>query len=402
MIKLNNSKDCCGCSACSGACPRSCISIVTDSEGFYYPKINESVCIECNLCTKSCPIINNSKIEKEFPQFGYVVQHRDQKILKESTSGGAFTGFAEYVIGKGGVVVGAAFNDKMVVEHVIVDDVSDLFKFRNSKYVQSYINPSIFDQIKQILKEGRLVCFSGTACQIEGLLCFLGKDHPDNLLCVDVVCRAVPSPLIFQKYLEYQQVYQGERIKKVRFRDKFYGYHFSTLQMSFVNKSSEYHRGIESDPWLRAFFSGICNRPSCYACVFKKRYRSSDITIWDCFNYDSKFRSMLPNMGATNVLIHTPRGVELFDKVKPFFIVESVKVDEQVSTIKEMTNSTNSHPNRNIFFKDAVRLDGFTLFSTYFPITIKHSIMFYLRFIFIKLGVYNMVKKIVKHGKTVN
>ena len=395
MISIARKEDCCGCSVCASVCPKGCIAIKQDEEGFYYPIVNAEACISCGLCDSKCPIINN-KPESSFEQTGYVVQHKDRTILKESTSGGAFTGLAEYIINQGGVVIGAALNEDFFVEHIIVDSVKDLSKFRNSKYVQSYIAPDIYTKLKDYLIEGRLVCFSGTACQIEALKCFLGNKNYDNLLCIDVVCRAVPSPLIFQKYIEYQNKRGESKIASLRFRDKHFGYKFPTLSIVFAGNKKRYHRGIESDPWLRAFFSGICNRPSCYECMFKKRYRISDITIWDCFNYEDKFPSMTPNLGATNVLLHTIKGKTIIKAVVGSFIAEKVNPDEQTAEISQMTTPAIMNVNRSLFFRDAQILDSTALFEKYYPNSLKRQLLYYCRVIALKSGVYTLIKKIYK------
>lgn len=394
MINLKRTEDCCGCSACAGVCPKQCITIKEDFEGFYYPSIDVESCVFCGKCNNVCPVLNVKKEEK-FQQTGYVVQSLDDNVLKESTSGGVFTAIASYILDEGGYVVGASLDDNFRVKHIIVDNKGDLWKFRNSKYVQSYISPTIYREIKKYIREGKLVLFSGTGCQVEGIYRYIGESYSNNLLCVDVVCRAVPSPLIFEKYIEYQTNRRKSKICSLRFRDKHYGYQFPTLTISSSNKS-HYHRGIESDPWLRAFFSGICNRPSCHECVFKKRYRISDMTIWDCFNYESRFPEMKPNAGATNVLVHTEKGRHVFDKIKISLIVKDVDSNQQVSEIKQMTEPTQKHPKRYKFFQDALILDGTMLFEKYFPITIKEQILYYGRIIAVKCGVYSRLKAFIK------
>lgn len=393
MIKLERKVDCCGCGACAGVCPKQCISILTDEEGFYYPSINEETCVSCGLCDSVCPVVNVKK-EVKFKQNGYVVQHKDLAILKESTSGGAFTAFATYVIRQSGCVVGASMNSNLRVEHVIVDNEDDLKKFRNSKYVQSYVCPDIYKEVKGRLKGGQKVLFSGTACEVEAMRNYVGEKYIDNLFLIDVVCRAVPSPLAYMKYLEYQKEQNHAEISSLRFRDKHFGYKFPTVSIAFYN-NKQYHRGIESDPWLRAFFSGICNRPSCYECVFKKRYRVSDVTIWDCFNYDARFPTFKMNSGATNVLIHTDKGRMLFEGIKEYLNYEKVDENIQTSGIKQMRESMPSHPGRIAFFRDCQKLSGKELYEKYFPIVLKNQVLYCGRWFAIKSGVYTMVKKII-------
>lgn len=124
--------------------------------------------------------------------------------------------------------------------------------FRNSKYVQSRVGYA-FQQVRNELKRGRMVCFSGTPCQIEGLRHFLGKDY-QNLILVDVVCRAVPSPGVWEKYIQYE-VEQKGKLSSIRFRDKSLGYQYSTMELRAEN-GKKYRGGIESQPWLRMFFFG--------------------------------------------------------------------------------------------------------------------------------------------------
>ena len=164
MINIVNKEDCCGCSACSNICPKSCISMKRDNEGFLYPSIDEDICVNCNLCEKVCPVINVAE-DKPKKQYAYLVQNKNEKIRKESTSGGAFTAIAEAVIEKGGVVFGVTYDDELMAVHKYVENKEDLRLFRNSKYLQSSVGNS-YKKAKEFLDKGRWVCFSGTPCQI--------------------------------------------------------------------------------------------------------------------------------------------------------------------------------------------------------------------------------------------
>ena len=136
MIEITEKKNCCGCTACAAICPKECISMREDAEGFLYPAIDKAKCIACELCEKVCPI-SNVKSEQKFEQEAYVVQNKNQKVLRESTAGGAFTAIAKYVLRHGGVVFGVELSDRIVAHHVYVETEKDLARFRNSKYVQS-------------------------------------------------------------------------------------------------------------------------------------------------------------------------------------------------------------------------------------------------------------------------
>lgn len=311
MINIVNKADCCGCEACYNACPNESIRMKSDEEGFLYPQVNQDTCVNCGLCEKVCPI-SNCETKKNENQVAYLLQYKDDEVCKESTSGGAFTGIASYVIEKGGIVFGVEMTEEYKVRHTSVETIEELKRFRNSKYVQSRVGYA-FQQVRNELKRGRMVCFSGTPCQIEGLRHFLGKDY-QNLILVDVVCRAVPSPGVWEKYIQYE-VEQKGKLSSIRFRDKSLGYQYSTMELRAEN-GKKYRGGIESQPWLRMFFSGMIIRPSCTDCRFRSRYRNSDFTIWDCFpsyKYDKSFDE---RKGTTRVLIHSEKGKKLCNRYR--------------------------------------------------------------------------------------
>lgn len=250
-----------------------------------------------------------------------------------------------------------------------------------------------FRQVKSFLNQGRLVCFSGTPCQIEGLKSYLKRDY-ENLITVDVVCRAVPSPLIFRKYVEYQEQKLADHIQTVRFRDKHYGYKYSTMNVITDKNKGNYHQGVESDPWLRAFFSNICDRPSCHACHFRKQYRVSDFTIWDCF-HAGRFSKKLDNdKGATRILVHSEKGKRIFDAIKEDFSYIQTEPEAIVAGAKEMKESVAANPRREDFFMDANRMDGVQLFQKYFPTTWRVKAEHTVRLICYRLRIYSAAKKI--------
>ena len=400
MIEIKNKKDCCGCCMCAGACPKNCIGMRTDDEGFVYPHVDESSCVNCHLCEKVCPVINVKDDKSDYQQRGYIVQHKDPVVLRESTAGGAFTAIAKYVIDRGGVVFGVELQDDLyaapsAAHHIWVDNIADLKKFRNSKYVQSFVGGGTAKQIKSFLEQGKYVCFSGTPCQVEGLKQYLDVKKVDqtNLVLVDVVCRAVPSPLIFRKYLEHQEKKNSEHITSVRFRDKHYGYKYSTMNVISDRNHGNYHRGVESDPWLRAFFSNICDRPSCHDCRFRKLHRVSNFTIWDCFHVGRFSKELDNDKGATRMLVHSVKGQQILDAVVGELAEVSIPVRMITDGAKELNESVAPNERREAFFTDANALDGYDLFEKYFPETAKVKLKRVIRMTAFKLGIYSVAKK---------
>ena len=385
---------------CAGACPKNCIEMQADDEGFVYPHVDESSCVNCHLCEKVCPVINFKDEKSDFQQQGYIVQHKDPVVLRESTAGGAFTAIAKYVLDRGGVAFGVELQDNLnatpsAAHHIWVEKKADLKKFRNSKYVQSFVGDTA-QQVKSFLEQGKYVCFSGTPCQVEGLKQYLDVKKVDqtNLILVDVVCRAVPSPFIFRKYLEYQEKKNSEHITSVRFRDKHYGYKYSTMNVISDRNHGNYHRGVESDPWLRAFFSNICDRPSCHDCKFRKLHRLSDFTIWDCFHVGRFSRELDNDKGATRMLVHTEKGHQVLEGIRKELMIVDVPVSMIIDGAKELRESVSPNERRDAFFADAAILDGYDLFEKYFPETARVKLKRMIRMTAFRLGIYSVAKKV--------
>ncbi len=393
MIKIEQKKDFCGCGACSYVCPKGCISMKADDEGFLYPYVDTKKCVNCGLCEKVCPIISH-KEETKKEQFGYVAQIKNKEIRKESTSGGVFSAIALYVLSKGGVVYGAAWDEEFVCKHVRMDRKEDLFRFRNSKYVQSDTNGT-YKCVKEDLELGRLVCFSGTPCQVEGLKSFLRKDY-GNLILVDVVCHSVPLPLVWKKYLEKIQKKVDGKIYSIKFREKLHGYKYSALVVRDKNNKILYAEDIDTDPYLRAFFSDISVRPSCYECRFKKRYRESDITLWDCYTVNEFDKKMDDDTGVTRVLVHSDKGRRIVEKIRDNLIMTEITPDYLVNGVKEMVASVSLNANRQDYFHDLNSMSDEEFYCKWFPITIKTKLEKHVRLLCIKLGIYKKANRLFK------
>lgn len=306
MIVLSAKEDCCGCGACLQRCPRHCIFFKEDKEGFLYPFVDESNCIDCGLCEKVCPVINRAECNE--PLYVYAVKNRSERIRLNSSSGGVFYSLGKYVIQKGGVVFGAAYDDKWEVRHQKAESINTLEPLMRSKYVQSRTE-NTFVEVETFLKQGRLVLFTGTSCQILGLKNFL-RHRYENLLTVDVICHGAPSPGVWRKFLT-ELTYSRSRktahcavagknlvlssslesisaIADINFREKKkYGWKkfgFVVLKKSVfkTDENSVLLSNIFSeDPYSRGFVNDLFMRPSCYACPAKGGTCGSDITMAD-------------------------------------------------------------------------------------------------------------------------
>lgn len=384
MIEIKDKKNCCGCSACSQICPKNCIEMKADSEGFLYPVVDKSECINCDRCVKVCPILNRQEMKNEVKQ-AYAVQNNNKKILKESTSGGFFTALAEWVIDNGGVVFGAAYDEKFYIHHTYVESKEDLARFRNSKYTQSDI-AGTYKQCKEKLNEGKLVCFSGTPCQIEGLNSFLGKKY-ENLILVDVVCRGVPSPLLFEKYLDWNG--GVEQIQDVKFRDKKYGYYSSTMSV-YKRNGKVVRREKNSDPMLSFFFNDLCSRPSCYDCKFKKMDRVSDFTMFDCW-HAIKYSKAFTKEGTTGVIARSEKAANIIELlIQSSLLGIIINIDEVIQDDGVMMlNSAAVNPRKAEFF-EILRTQDFEALLQQF-ISKKSEVKNRIKLILRKVGLFNLL-----------
>ena len=237
MIKVTNPADCCGCTACASICTHDAISMQPDALGFLYPVVDESKCTDCGLCEKVCAFNDHYDTGLNLPQpEAYAARHKDMHEVETSRSGAAFIAISDYVLENGGVVYGAGYTDHFRVVHKRATTKEERDEFKGSKYVQSDLT-GVFRQVKQDLKDGLTVLFSGTPCQTSGLNSYVGKKLRENLVLVDIVCHGVPGPYLWRDYLAYLEKKQGAAICWVNFRDKQeFGWKAHKETFKFVNK----------------------------------------------------------------------------------------------------------------------------------------------------------------------
>lgn len=393
MPNLVDWNNCCGCGACANKCSKNAISMNPNKEGFMHPEIDKNLCIECGACEKVCPGLLRAKNFDNNP-LAYIVQHKSDAIRYQSTSGGAFTAIAEEIIRKGGVVFGAAMTETLTVKHICVDTVEGLARFRNSKYVQSEIG-DCYKETKERLTQGQWVCFSGTPCQINGLYKFLNKDY-DNLITVDVVCKSVPSPLVFKKYIEYKKDKEGN-ITEVVFRDKKRGFLYCTMAHYGSHEDKQmskdvYRRGSESDEWLRLFLSGRISRHSCMSCPYQTMDRVGDFTLGDI--WETGYTELDDNKGSTLVHVWTKKGKSFLDSIKQNIRCVDYPIEE--SRGANRTNTIQIMPNRKQLFEDANDMDSKAFFEKYVPYTVKIRLKEFGRYVIWRLHLHNVIRH-VKH-----
>lgn len=380
--------DCCGCSVCMNVCPKHCITMKRDQEGFLYPYIDHNICIQCGLCEKRCPLTNENYCSEIQPT-ALITQTKDKRILSKATSGGFFSTLAEWVIEQNGIVYGVKYDENLNPVHSKATTYSDIKAFSGSKYVQS-ITDYVYQQVKDDLKQYPWVCFSGTPCQVAALNAFLRKSY-SNLITVDIVCHGVPSPKFWDKYKKWHEKKHHSRIINAQFRSKKYGYHHSSMQLDFLDGTSENIFTMD-DYFLSAFFSEICSRPSCHHCHFKFANRKCDYTLFDCWD-TSAYPEFISSNGATNVFIHSNKASELFEKIKDNLIYRQIDINQAIENDGIMINrSTIPNVNRADFFENMDLMSLTKLRSRYYPINKKIWLRSRVRDLMMLLGIYNFRK----------
>lgn len=348
MISITNPAECCGCTACANICNHEAISMMPDALGFLYPVVDNNKCTHCGLCETVCSFNEyyDTSLNLEAP-LAFGARQKDINEVMKSRSGAVFAALSDYVLDNDGVVYGAGYTDHFRVKHKRATTKDERDEFRGSKYVQSDLNV-VFRQVKQDLKENRLVLFSGTACQISGLRSYIGNKLRENLILVDIVCHGVPSPYIWRDYIAYLERKNNDTIVSLNFRDKArYGWNMHKETFIFSKDS-------ESKTFKYLFYKSLYFRKSCYSCHFANTRRPSDITLADYWGVEKN----LPNINADNkgcnlILANTCKGFKLFEAIKEKLNFSEVRLKSSLQP--NLQHPSDMPVQRDQFEKDYTR-----------------------------------------------
>ena len=338
---------CCGCGACTAACPVSCLVMEPDSYGFLHPTY-KSGCVGCGRCANACPVLAVGETDEAVSVSW--AKAKDDELRERSSSGGVFGLLARHVLDEGGAVYGAAFTeDCMAVQHIRADGNEQLDGIMRSKYVQSSVVADVYEGVERDLKEGRHVLFSGTPCQIAGLLHFLRKPY-SNLLAVDFICHGVPSPKVWSKYLEEAVAAGCKAINDISFRDKSLGWKLYSFAIDYDERDRNYTltSAFPENPFMRAFLENLILRPSCYKCPSKGGRSHADITIADFWGIQQIHPEMDDDKGISLVLIHTNKGQQALQREK--LNCKEASYDDVLCFNSAVVHSALCHPKRADFF----------------------------------------------------
>ena len=314
---------CSGCTACEKICPKAAITMRQDERGFFYPVVDKALCVHCGLCEKVCRFHENKPWDNTVVA-AYGMHHKDPSVHKASRSGGAFYMLAEKVIDLQGCVWGAAFDKDLDVVHIKVDSRDGLKKLQGSKYVQSQLQNS-FPVIMNDLKAGKWVLFSGTACQVAGLLGFLELKNcsTDKLITCDIVCQGVPSPGLYRDYRAYLEQKHGAKLAEFNFRDAGrIGWKGHEESYRLENKNKKYF----SRKYAKYYYCYYM-RESCFACKYTGLHRPADFTLGDFWGVEEHYPAIAKANGTSLILINTEKGRAFFEEARKTGKVTRVDVE---------------------------------------------------------------------------
>lgn len=393
MILFENKNQCCGCTSCANVCPCNAITMVADEEGFKYPEINGDLCIECGRCKAVCQI-HSLKTEKEIEPMVYAAQNSDDETRAKSTSGGMFSVFANKILADGGVIYGVAYSEDFTVVHERAETVEAYERFRGSKYVQSDLS-DCFLKVKEDLKNGRKVLFTGTPCQIAGLKTFLGENAKfENIILCEIICHGAPSPKLWKDHLALLESERCSKVVNYRNRSKVLGWHGHNEHVYFENGKEEYKTKL-SQLHKDLFYAHLTIRPSCYACQHTQFPRSADISIADFWGIENFMPDFDDNKGTSMLILNTNKALNLYNEVKDHLICRKSNLTDAFYDNHKRPAKMNV--NRDDFWKD-YQAHGYLYvaqkYSAYTTVgRIKRQTKIILKEFSKKLNIYSFIHK---------
>ena len=365
LITLCSHDECTGCMACEGVCPKNAIITVFDEEGFRHPMIDHDACIRCHLCQKTCPVLN--PVDKNDDGEVYAAWSKDDGIRMKSSSGGLFSELALAVLNDGGKVVGASMFQDNMVRHIIVNTPEELSKLRGSKYVQSDLSRELYHEIGELLKQGTTVLFSGTPCQVAGVLNMF-KRYREQLITVDVVCHGVPSPLFYQDFAnKLKKKYPNLVSYQFRDYERWLVCVNVNVNVNVNDKTIKRYLYGEDTFYQDAFLKGLLHRPNCYKCQYATIQRVSDITLADFWGIGKKI-PIDPDYkrGTSMASLNTEAGKRLFDRIKDGIFATPRDIQETIDGGNEQLVKSSSKPEgRDDFYRDAKTMSVSKLVKKY-------------------------------------
>jgi len=348
---------CTGCGACISICPKNALTLLGNSEGFYYPKLDENACINCHLCERACQVFEPAPESDRSTRINYMAKAKDPRVVSASSSGGAFSMLASKILSEGGVVYGARYD---YTDERLVQDSTDnctLDALRKSKYIESYTG-EVFKEVGEHLRSGRKVLYVGTPCQIEGLAKYLQEKRidRDNLLLAQFVCHGVPSNNFFTEYKRYEEKKHKSKIVAFDFRPKIRGWRNSDWKMIFENGK------VVQGPYYYYYYyyyyyfqSSNILRKSCYSC-HRVLTETPDITIGDFWGIHKYQPENKDNEGISLIIAHNAKANDILQSIDGFEYLEEIPQSALEYITREVNERSNKSMIREHFMKEVLKV----------------------------------------------
>lgn len=311
-----------------------------------FPVIDESTCLNCGLCDKTCP--NNRPMDFRYPQRVWVAWSNDDEIRRTSASGGIACELYRYWVNRGGVAVGVVFNRDEGCHFVLVEKTEDVQPTQNSKYTFSDTD-GIYKVVKEKLQLNIPVLFIGVPCQIAGLLGYL-KKHYDNLTTVDLICHGMAPSAYLQQHIECIEQRKREHTSELFFRDPKYNTNTFTFTLRNKDGKEFYNKKVlNTDNYQLGYHHALIYRDNCYQCRYARKERITDLTIGD-FSGLGKFAPFEYEKNNTNcILQNTDKGAKMLADMQGTISLYERPENEAFEVEKQLKAPSVKHSQRAIF-----------------------------------------------------
>lgn len=341
-----NHDKCTGCAACKDVCPKQCITMQPDDLDALHPVVDESICINCGLCEKTCP--NNRELSYKLPHKVWAAWSNDSDVRRTSASGGVACELYRYWIKNGGVATGVVYDRVEGCHFILLENESDIKAVQNSKYTFSD-TAGIYKVVKQKLQAGISVLFIGVPCQVAGLYGFLKKEY-DNLTTVDIICHGMPPATYLEQHIKSIEDKKKEYTHQLFFRDpKYYTYTYTFTLKNIKGKEFYNKKVLTRDNYQLGYHRALIYRENCYSCNYARKERISDLTIGDFsglgrfapFEYDKH--------NVSCILENTDKGAALLKKLKGVLLMYERPACEAFEVEKQLKSPSAKHNGRYCF-----------------------------------------------------
>lgn len=287
----------------------------------------------------------------------FAYQNKPENVSRAS-SGAAFKRLVETIVdqSKEYSVYGAAWTDDFAVEHRRIDNIKEIDGFSGSKYLRSNYS-KVLPQLKEDLKDGYVVVFSGTPCIVASTIKFAKSEGlpVERLYTIEIICHGTPEKRAWNDCVAWTEKKFHSKIKKVNFRDKRIGWKYYPTSYFFDN-GKEIIDTYESQLYIRLFMSSLITTKGCFSCPFANMKRGADFTIGDFWGIEDVMPDFSVRKGVSLILSNTDKGNMIIERIKHDLsqgeVIKECKDDSFLSYQHNLNQPTMRPKNYDKFWED--------------------------------------------------